>query len=68
MSWLKELPVPAGDLAEAAELAQRRASALDAAEQQDVQSRIDVAVARAYGLTEADLRRMEKAPVRPVQS
>lgn len=68
LSWLKQLPVPEPALRELAGLGRLRASAGEPSEQAELQQRIDLAVATGYGLGEAEMRLMAKAPLRGVQT
>jgi len=68
LSWLKELPVPEPALPGLAGLGRLRALADEPSEQAEAQRRIDLAVAAGYGLGKAELRLMEKVPLRDVQT
>jgi hypothetical protein len=68
MAWVAEFPLPRNGTDEIAELARKRLLADTAKEQEALQARIDRAVARAHDLTEAELRAMERTPLRPVQA
>jgi hypothetical protein len=68
MAWVAEFPVPREGTDEVAELTRQRVMAAAASEQEALQERIDRAVARAYDLTEAELRIMARTSLRPVQA
>jgi hypothetical protein len=67
LSWVAAFPVPLDALGELDQLAARRIAANSNAERGGIQKEIDLATAKAYGLSESELRLMEQAPLRPVQ-